>query len=95
MDLGGVTIDDDVLIGPRVTLISVNHVENPRQRRNLITKSVHIKRHAWLGANVTVLPGVTIGENAIVGAGSVVTKNVPDNTVVVGNPAKKLRMTNV
>lgn len=95
VDLGGVTIDDDVLIGPRVTLISVNHVENSSQRRNLITKSVHIKRHAWLGANVTVLPGVTIGENAIVGAGSVVTKNVPDNTAVVGNPAKKLRMTNV
>lgn len=95
VDLGGVTIDDDVLIGPRVTLISVNHVENPSQRHNLITKSVHIKRHAWLGANVTVFPGVTIGENAIVGAGSVVTKDVPDNTVVVGNPAKKLRMTNV
>lgn len=92
VDLGGITIDDDVLIGPRVTLISVNHVENPAERRSLITKAVHIKQHAWLGANVTVLPGVTIGENAIVGAASVVTKDVPANTVVVGNPARKIRL---
>lgn len=93
VDLGGITIDDDVLIGPRTILISVNHVEKPEQRRSLMTKAVHIKQHAWLGANVTVLPGGTIGENAIVGAGSVVTKDVPDNTIVVGNPAKKIRMT--
>jgi acetyltransferase-like isoleucine patch superfamily enzyme len=94
VDLGGITIEDDVLIGPRTTLISVNHVEKPAERRNLMTNAVHIKQHAWLGANVTVLPGVTVGENAIVGAGSVVTKNVADNTIVVGNPAKKIRMVN-
>lgn len=92
VDLGGITIEDDVLIGPRVTLVSVNHLENPAQRRSMMTKSVHIKQGAWLGANVTVLPGVTVGANAIVGAGSVVTKDVPDNTVVVGNPARKIRM---
>jgi acetyltransferase-like isoleucine patch superfamily enzyme len=52
---------------------------------------VHIKRNVWIGVNVTILPGVTIGENAVVGAGTVVTKDVPDNAVVVGNPARVIR----
>ncbi|MFC6181196.1 DapH/DapD/GlmU-related protein [Lactiplantibacillus daowaiensis] len=91
VDLGGITIDDNVLIAPRVMLITVNHVEAPAHRRDLITKSIHIKHHAWLGAGVQVLPGVTIGENAIVGAGAVVTKDVPANTMVAGIPAHKIR----
>lgn len=91
VDLGGIWIDEGVLIGPRVNLITVNHVEKPTQRKNLITKSIHIHKHAWLGMGVTVLPGVTIGENAIVGAASVVTKDVAANTVVVGSPARKIR----
>lgn len=92
VDLGGIYIEDHALIGPRVMLISVGHNEEPGQRnRNLILKSVHIKQGAWLGANVTVNPGVTIGENAIVGSGAVVTKSVPANTVVAGVPAKILR----
>lgn len=72
-------------------LISVGHNEDPAHLRDLVLKSVRIKQGAWLGVNVTVLPGVTIGENAIVGAGAVVTKDVPANTVVAGVPAKILR----
>ncbi|VDG19605.1 acetyltransferase [Lactobacillus ginsenosidimutans] [Lactiplantibacillus mudanjiangensis] len=91
VDLGGIYIGDRVLIGPNVTLVSVNHEENPASRRNLHCASVHIGKGAWLGANVTVLPGVTIGENAIIGAGAIVTKDVPANMVVVGTPAKVIR----
>lgn len=91
VDLGGIYIEDDALIGPRAMLISVGHNEDPAHRRDLVLKSVRIKQGAWLGANVTVLPGVTIGENAIIGAGAVVTKDVPANTVVTGVPAKTLR----
>lgn len=89
--LGGIYIDDNVLIAPNVTLISVNHMEKPEERHNLLLKAVHIKENAWIGANSIILPGVTIGKNAIVGAGSVVTKDVTDNTVVVGNPAKPVK----
>lgn len=91
VDLGGVYIEDNALIGPRAMLISVGHNEDPAHRHDLVLKSVRIKQGAWIGANVTVLPGVTIGENAIVGAGAVVTKDVPANTVVAGVPAKILR----
>lgn len=91
VDLGGITIEDHVLLGPRVTLISVNHNEDPAHRRDLVLKSVTIKSGAWLGANVTVVPGVTIGENAIIAAGAVVTKDVPANTLVAGVPAKFIR----
>ena len=91
VDLGGITIEDHVLIGPRVMLISVGHNEDRAHRRDLVLKSVRIKQGAWLGANVTVNPGVTIGENAIVGSGAVVTHDVPANTVVAGVPAKIIR----
>lgn len=91
MDLGGIWIDRNVKIGPRVSLITVNHAENPQKRQQLITKSIHLQQNVWLGANVTVLPGVTIGENSIVGACSLVTKDVESNSVYVGSPAKKLR----
>lgn len=90
-DLGGIELEDNVLIGPNTTIVSVNHVENPSYRKDLELRPVLIKKNAWLGANVTVLPGVTIGENVIVGAGTIVTKDVPDNTMVVGNPAREIR----
>lgn len=90
-DLGGIYIDDNVLIGPNSTIVSVNHRIESEQRRNLDLKSVHIHKNAWLGANVTVTPGIVIGENAIVGAGAVVTKDVPANTIVAGVPAKIIR----
>ncbi|MFR6310842.1 DapH/DapD/GlmU-related protein [Anaerofustis stercorihominis] len=86
---GGIIIDDDVQIAPKVTILTVNH--DHYERNICICKTVHIKKGAWIGSESTILPGVTIGENAIVGAGSVVTKDVPDNCVVVGNPAKIIK----
>lgn len=91
LDLGGITIKDDVLIGPKVNLVTENHPINPSQRKSLALNSILIKRNAWIGAAVTVLPGVTIGENAIIAAGAVVTKNVADNTIVGGIPAKLIK----
>lgn len=90
-DLGGIYLDDNVLIAPNVTIVSVNHHQEPENRRNLILKPVHIKKNAWIGASATIAPGVTIGENSIVGAGAVVTKDVPDNTIVAGVPAKPIK----
>lgn len=90
-DQGGITIEDGVLIGHNVTLLTLNHEEDPARRQNLHAAPVTIGRNAWLGANVTVLPGVTIGEGAIIGAGAVVTKDVPANTVAVGVPAKVIK----
>lgn len=89
--LGGITIEDDVLIGPKVNLITENHPLNPKDRKGLICKSILIKKNAWIGANATILPGVTIGENAVVASGAVVSKDVPDNTVVGGIPAKFIK----
>jgi len=89
--LGGITIEDDVLIGPKVSLITENHPLNPRNRKGLMGKSIHIKKNAWIGANAVILPGVTIGENAVVAAGAVVSKDVPDNTIVGGIPAKFIK----
>ena len=93
MSRGGVTIEDDVSIAANTQILTNNHDE--KDHRILLCKPVHIKKNAWIGAGVTILPGVTIGENAIVGAASVVTKDVPDNAIVVGNPARVLRMANV
>jgi len=89
--LGGITIEDDVLIGPKVSLITENHPLNPEDRKGLFGKPIVIKKNAWIGANATILPGVTIGENAVVAAGAVVSKDVPDNTIVGGVPAKFIK----
>lgn len=89
--LGGITIEDDVLIGPKVSLITENHPLNPQERKGLIGKPILIKKNAWIGANATILPGVTIGANAVVAAGAVVSKDVPDNTIVGGIPAKFIK----
>lgn len=91
LDMGGITLEDDVLIGPRVNLVTENHPLDPADRRALITKPIMIKKNAWIGAGATILPGVTIGENAVVAAGSVVSKDVPANVVVGGVPAKTIR----
>jgi acetyltransferase-like isoleucine patch superfamily enzyme len=91
LDLGGIIIEDDVLIGPKVCLITENHPVNPNDRKILDLKPVIIKHNAWIGANSTILPGVTIGQNSVVAAGSVVTKDVPTNTVVAGVPAKIIK----
>jgi acetyltransferase-like isoleucine patch superfamily enzyme len=91
LDLGGITIEDEVMIGPKVSLISENHPVNPTERKTLDLKPITIGRNAWIGANAVILPGVTVGENAVVAAGAVVTENVPDNTVVAGVPARVIK----
>lgn len=91
LDIGGITIEDDVQIGPKVNLITENHPIDPSQRKNLDLKSILIKKNVWIGAGATILPGVTVGENSIVAAGAVVSKNVPTNTIVGGIPAKVIR----
>ena len=91
LDQGGVTLEDGVFIGPEAKIITENHPEEPALRHTLSVKPVIIRRNAWIGAGAVILPGVTIGENAIVAAGAVVTKNVPDNALVAGVPAKILR----
>lgn len=91
LDMGGITIADDVLIGPKVNLITENHPTDPGDRRALITKPIVICRNAWIGAAVTILPGVTIGENAVVAAGAVVTTDVPADTIFGGVPAKLIK----
>ena len=87
LDIGGITIEDDVQIGPRVNLTSENHPLDPGDRKTVIPRAIVIKRNAWIGAGATILPGVTIGENAIVAAGAVVSRDVLPNTVVAGVPA--------
>ena len=91
LDMGGITIEDDVQIGPKVNLITENHPLDPANRKALICKPIVIKRNAWIGAAATILPGVTIGENAVVASGAVVSKNVPDNMIVGGVPAKIIK----
>jgi acetyltransferase-like isoleucine patch superfamily enzyme len=94
LDLGGITIEDDVQIGPKVNIITENHPVDPSQRKMLNLKSVLVKRNAWIGAAATILPGVTVGENAIVAAGAVVHKDVAANTIVGGIPAKMIKAIN-
>lgn len=89
MSVGTVTIDDGVMMGPGVGLFTDNH--EPGNIKTITTKEIHIKKNAWLGARVNVAPGVTIGENAIIGTGAVVTKDIPDNAVAVGVPAKVIK----
>lgn len=90
-DLGGIELEDKVLVGPNVTIISVNHPLDPEKRRGVELKSVRIEENAWLGANSTILPGVTVGKSAVVAAGAVVSKDVPAYTVVAGVPAKVIK----
>ncbi len=89
--LGTISIEDNVLIGPKANLITEGHPVNSNERRALEVKPVIIKKNAWLGAGVTILPGVTVGENSIVAAGAVVNKDVPANTIVAGVPAKVIK----
>ena len=89
--LGGITIEEGAFIAPHVVLATEYHPEDPATRHSLLTKPIVIKRNAWIVANATILAGVTVGENAIVAAGAVVSKNVPDNTIVGGVPAKVIR----
>ncbi|MDA0147403.1 sugar O-acetyltransferase [Vibrio sp. LaRot3] len=88
-----ITIGNYVMIGPNVTLSTAGHPIDPdtRKRAAQFNIPIVIQDNVWIGANVVVLPGVTIGENSVIGAGSIVTKDVPANVVAVGNPCKVLR----
>ena len=88
-----VYIGDHVMIGPNTLITTVNHPLTPMgRRRHLgIAKPVRIGNDVWIGGNVTILPGITIGNNVVVAAGAVVTKDIPDNTLVGGVPARKIR----
>jgi acetyltransferase-like isoleucine patch superfamily enzyme len=91
-DLGGLDIGDDVMIGPNVSLITAGHPLEPSQRRAVtIGKPIVIERNGWIAAGAIIVGGVTVGENSVVAAGSVVTKDVPANTFVGGNPARVIR----
>lgn len=91
-DLGAIDIGDDVMIGPNVSIITSSHPIGPSQRRaSVIAKPIVIERNVWIAAGATIIGGVTVGENSVVAAGSVVTKDVPANTLVGGNPARVIR----
>ena len=90
-DQGGIEIGDNVLIGHNTTIATLNHDFNPNLRANLNPNPVKIGNSVWIGADCTILPGVNIGDGAVIAAGSVVTKNVKSNTIVAGNPAKILK----
>ena len=90
-DQGGIYIGNDVLIGHNACLLTLNHDKTPETRADMHPSPIHIEDKVWLGSNVTVLPGVTIGEGAIVAAGAVVTKDVEENTIVGGVPAKIIK----
>ena len=91
-DLGGVTIGDASQIGQNVTLCTLNHGLAPEQRNTIYPSPIVIGRNVWIGANATVLPGVTVGDDSIIAAGAVVTRNVPEKTVVAGVPARVIKM---
>jgi acetyltransferase-like isoleucine patch superfamily enzyme len=92
MDLGGIEIGDDVMIGPNVHLISSGHPLDPELRRSQITTApIRIGRGVWIAAGATVLQGVTVGDDAVVAAGAVVTRDVPPRTLVAGVPARVIR----
>ena len=90
-DQGGIFIGDDVLIGHNACLLTLNHDADPDFRADMHPEPIHIENKAWLGSNVTVLPGVRIGEGAIVAAGAVVTKDVEAGSIVGGVPAKFIK----
>ena len=89
MSAGGITIHDGAMIAANVQLISNDH--DLYERQIITCKPVHIGKNAWIGAGATILPGVTVGDNAVVGAASVVTKDVAPDTIVAGNPAKLIK----
>jgi acetyltransferase-like isoleucine patch superfamily enzyme len=91
-DIGGIEIGDEVMIGPRVSLLTAGHPLDPaRRRRQVVAAPIVIERNVWLGAGATILQGVTVGSDAVVGAGAVVTHDVPPGTLVAGVPAQVLR----
>lgn len=93
-DQGGITIGDGVLIGHNVVLATLNHDFSPKKRSTLHPAPIVIGENVWIGSNATIVPGVTIGNGSIIAAGAVVTKNVPENVVAGGVPAKIIKILN-
>ncbi|MBF9255663.1 sugar O-acetyltransferase [Pontibacter sp. 172403-2] len=91
LDLGGITIEDNVMLAPGVKLLTESHPLSSEERQSLIPKPILIRNNVWIGANATVLQGVTLGENSVVAAGAVVSEDVPANTIVGGIPAKVIK----
>ncbi|MBE6485983.1 MAG: sugar O-acetyltransferase [Methanosphaera stadtmanae] len=94
-DQGGIFIGDDTLIGHNVVMATLNHEEDPNKRGNLIAAPIKIGNKVWIGSNATILPGVTVGDGAIIAAGAVVTKDVDEMSIVAGVPAKFVRKVKV
>ena len=93
LDGGLITIGNDCLIGPNVQILTINHAVSPEARLDKanFTSPVTIEDNVWIVAGAIILPGVSIGKGAVIGAGSVVTKDVPSNTLFAGNPARYIR----
>lgn len=96
VDDGNIYIGNQVMFGPNVTIATANHPILPELRETGLqyNKDVHIGNNVWIGANVTIVPGITIGDNSVIGAGSVVVKDIPANVVAYGNPCKVAREIN-
>lgn len=94
-DQGGVTIGDGTLIGHNAVLATLNHNIDPNHRGDIIPAPINIGQNVWIGANATILPGVSIGDGAVIAAGAVVTKDVPENNVAAGVPAKVIKQIEV
>ena len=90
-DQGGITIGDVTMIGHNVVLATIHHALEPEKNRRNSYAPITIGKHVWIGSNATILPGVTIGDGAIVAAGAVVSRDVPENTIVGGVPATVIR----
>lgn len=91
-DIGGIEIGDDAMIGPGVSLITSGHPTSPEDRRHGVTSApITVGRNVWIGAAAVILQGVTIGDDAIVAAGAVVTRDVPARTIVGGVPAEVIK----
>lgn len=90
-DQGGIEIGDGCLIGHQVVIATLNHDLRPEKRASMFPKRVVLGKNVWVGARAVILPGVTIGDNAVIAAGAVVSKDVPANTVVAGVPARVIK----
>ena len=90
-DQGGIEIGDDCLIGHQVVFCTLNHDLRPSKRANMLPAPIKLGRNVWVGSHATILSGVTVGDNAVIAAGAVVTKDVPANAVVGGVPAKIIK----
>lgn len=90
-DQGGITIEDGTLIGHSTVLATLNHSMSPEHRGNLLPSPIHIGKNVWIGANATICPGVSIGDGAVIAAGTVVNRDVDANTVVGGVPARVIK----